>query len=207
MPLIPTVSAPPAVQPVTLEAVKNFARITTTTDDDLINGFIATATEQAELYTGRMFITRTLLYRLNQFPYQRSREGWWDGVQQGAIGELMGRVEPIALPCVPLQAVTSIITYDQYDASTLIDPSLYRVDANGGRIILSEGNVWPVGLRNEDAVEITVTAGYGDTAANIPQSICTAIMMQAQIMYDSRAACGLCDGSKTLLQPFRIIRI
>lgn len=204
---IPVVITAPATQPVTLDAVKNFARITATTDDYMLAGFIAAATEMAELYTGRALITRTLQLTLDRFPRNLAATPWWNGTVQGPVGLLQGYPDPIILPNPPLQAVTGITTFDENDADTTVDPTTYRIDTVAGRIILKAGQSWPTSLRDEDAVQIAYTAGYGDSSASVPQSICTAILMQTQIMYDSRAACGLCDGPKSLLMPYRLPKI
>ena len=203
----PVVITPPKAQPVRIDAVKNLGRITTNTDDTLIEGFISTATEQAELFTGRSFITRTLQITLDRFPRNLAATPWWNGTIQGPVSFLQGYPDPIFLPSAPIQSVTGIATFDETDAETTVDPTTYRVDTVTGRILLRQDQYWPTGLRNVEAVQITYVAGYGDSAASVPQSICNAIMMQAQAMYDARAACEMCDGGKSLLRPFKIMRL
>ena len=203
----PVVITPPAALPVRVDAVKNFARISTDADDELIKGFIATATEQAELFTGLSLITRSLRITLDRFPRNLAATPWWNGTIQGPVSLLHGYPDPIELPRGPILSVSEIKTYDAYDAMTVVDPAAYRLDTAAGRILLRQDQYWPTNLRDSGAIEITYVAGYGDHAANVPQTICTAILIQAQVMYDSRSACGLCDDTKLLLQPYRKMRL
>src|SRR5690606_16061549 len=66
---------PPAGLPVTLEEAKLHLRLPLecpeeqqTGEDELIRRLIAAATQDAELYQGRAYITRTLRLNLDRFP-------------------------------------------------------------------------------------------------------------------------------------------
>lgn len=202
----PVLITPPAVLPVTLAAAKNYLRVDDATDDDLITLFIGAATDQAELYTGRCFIHRTYRLTLDAFPASSGRDVWWDGVRQGAIGELT-RVGPILLGKLPLASVTGILTYDAAGIATAVDPATYSISTYDGEISLRSGAAWPVNLRRERAIEITFVAGYGATPADVPPAIRTAILNQVAQSYEARTCGDLSDAAMGLLGPYRIMRL
>jgi uncharacterized phiE125 gp8 family phage protein len=55
------VTTQPAIEPVSLQEVKDSLRITSSSEDSLITQYIVDARVYAENYTGRKFITQTLV--------------------------------------------------------------------------------------------------------------------------------------------------
>ena len=117
---------------------------------------IKAATTLAENNTGQALITRTYDY------YQ----DWFDC----AID--------LPLPFPPISAVTGVYTTDTDNVETEYDNTKYWVDtdAKPGRIVLNYGEVWPTGLRDEKAIRVRYTAGYGNYG-DVPEWI-TDIMLE-----------------------------
>ena len=111
----------------------------------------------------------------------------------------------------PLQAVSTITTYATNDAATVLDSSLYQVDtaSSPARVALNFGVTPPVGLRGMNAVEIAVTAGYGDAESDVPAPIHAAILELIANAYTNRGdtASELPLDALALLAPYRIVKL
>jgi uncharacterized phiE125 gp8 family phage protein len=67
---------------------------------------------------------------------------------------------------IPLSSVTSITTYDDDGASTLVAATNYQVTAGmRPRIALTDNGEWPSDTRDHDAMEIVCVCGYGAATA------------------------------------------
>ncbi len=183
------VITPPDDEPFTLEEAKEHLRVTSTHEDNLISGQIATAREEAEGYTRRSLLTQTLELTLDRFP------------------------RLIEVPRPPLQSVTSIIYIDTAGASQTLDGSLYDVDVDStpGRIAPSYGNSWPVTRAVMNAVRVRYVAGYGATSESIPGSIRSAMLLFIGELFARReeniigtSVAPLPMGSKQLLASYRL---
>jgi uncharacterized phiE125 gp8 family phage protein len=184
-----TLVSPPAVEPVTLDEAKAHLKVDTTDDDALIASLITAARARAEWHTGRAFITQSWTLSLDAWP-------------------CAGAVE---IPLPPLQAVTTITTYASNDAATVLDPSLYQVDAasSPARIALKQGVTLPVGLRALNAVQIAFSAGYGDAESNVPAPLREAILDLIANAYANRGDTSgeLPLDALALLAPYRILKL
>lgn len=209
---------PPAVEPVLLADAKQQARIDTTADDSLVTNLITGARQWAEKYTGRAFIAQTWQLAVDLSP--GVAEQWWDGMRQGPVTGL-DEVNYISLPRAPLQSVTSVQYFDNTDTATLWPSSNYFVDTmrEPGRIALRLGSVWPVPSRLTNGIVVTYVAGYGNSGANVPEPIKTAIRQLVAHWYEHRgdaATAASARGSmimpavpvplviQALLDPYRI---
>jgi len=140
---------PPAVEPVSLDEVKNHLRLdlTDTSEDALIQTYIESARDWCEGYNGRVFITQTWEYFLDDVPNM-----------------------PLEFPVVPLVQVNSITLTDNDGTITTIDPVNYVVDAKSrpGRIAFTDGYAWPgVQLVPLSGLKIEADCGIG-TAVDVP---------------------------------------
>lgn len=158
------VSSDPATNPVTTAEAKSHMRIDTSDDDTLIDGLVGAATLYAENYTGRAFVTQTLVLRLDGFP---STE--------------------IVLPRSPAQSVTSIQYVDTDGATQTWSSSEYVVDANSkpARVRPDVDEDWPNVRDQMDSVTVTFVAGYGD-ASDVPEGIKLAIKHLVAHWYENR---------------------
>lgn len=140
---------------------------------------IRAATELAEAYTNRSFITRTLQHQRDTFP--TGNIPWWDGIRDGSIRSFT-RDAFIPLPKPPALTLVSFQYIDISNTLRTVNPDTYYLDAMNepARLILNYGSSWPVDARDRAAVQITYTAGYGPTSASLPTAIITAILTHAR---------------------------
>ena len=159
-------TAPPVIEPVSLDEAKAHLKVDTTDEDALIARAIAGARARAEWHTGRAFVTQGWMLWLDCWP-------------------CTGAVE---IPLPPLQAVTSITVYATDGTPTVLDPSTYQVDiaSSPGRVLLSGCSVAPMDLRTMNALAIAFTAGYGDDADDVPTQIREAILDYVADLYANR---------------------
>ena len=182
-----TVSAP-AVEPVNLAEVKSFLRITHNQEDSVLNGYIKAARMFCENYTGKSFINRSLLAR-----YER-----------------LENPEHILLPRGPVVSVDDVKTYGTDETVTVLSDDAYALDVVVGSLkIASLANL--NGQRGGHKVlDVTYTAGYGDTADDVPEPIRQAILMKATQMYEGRGDVPLTlpfDMIASLLKPYKKIGV
>lgn len=155
------------VEPVTAAEFKTFARIDGSTEDTQIEAMLKAVRQSAELWTGRAFISQTYVMTLDFWPK--------NGI--------------IQLPRPPLISVTSIVTLDEDNVETTYSSSNYYLNtvSTPAEIILKSGATAPTkDTRERGWIKVTFKAGYGDTAANVPQQIKEAIKMWATVVYENR---------------------
>ena len=159
-----TVTTEPTIEPVTLEEAKTQCRVTDDAEDSLIEGYITSARQVAERYTNRAFINTTYAYRRDSFPVE------------------------FHLPRAPLSSVTTIQYVDTAGDTQTLSSSVYNVDIyqEPGRISEAYGQQWPSARGINNAVIVTYVAGYGATAATVPQGIKDAIMILVNHFYGNR---------------------
>lgn len=200
---------PPAGEPLALEDVKAWARIDGSDDDKLLWNLVSAARTAAEEFLRRSLLSQT--WKLTLDLANGSGGGpWWDGVREGAIGELYGELpRTIPLPKGPVTAISSVATYNSANVSSIFDPSNYRTDSSGDRLILNSGAIWPSAIRPLAGCEITYVAGYGSTSSHIPQPIRTGMLIHVASLYEQRGMCedamALPAGSKQLYGPYRVV--
>ena len=136
-------------------------------DYSYISELIKAATEKAESYTRRRFITQTWKVNLNSWPCGDS----------------------IALPFGKLQSVTHVKYTETDDTQTTWSDAEYNVDTNQepGRVVLEYNYSWPsVSLHPQNPIEIQFVCGYGDAGTYVPESILHAIRIAVADMYENR---------------------
>jgi len=160
------VTSGPAIEPVTVDEVKDFSGIEYTEHDILLEGFISATRAAAEEYTGRAFIEQTIQMKMDYWP---------DVI--------------LYLPCPPLMSVTKIATLDEGDVETEYDSSNYYVITQGfpGRVVLKHSVTAPQNTaRDYGGFLIEFKAGYGDEAEDVPSSIRNGIKLWTAIAYATR---------------------
>ncbi|MGH6872644.1 MAG: head-tail connector protein [Rhizomicrobium sp.] len=191
MPLVLT--APPALEPVTLDEAKAHLKVDASDDDALIATLIAAARAKAEWHTGRAFVTQGWTLWLDRWPCA-------DGVRLAA-----------EIPLPPLQAVARIAAYGCDDGETVLDPSAYQVDGASGpaRVALKTGAAMPADPRRLNAVAIDFTAGYGGDGTDVPAGVRAAILEIVAALYANRgdSAGELPLAALALLAPYRVVKI
>lgn len=147
MPLI--VVTPATDEPLTLAEAKAQLRITHAHEDELVSAAICAAREWVEQRTWRQLLNATLQLRMDQFP----------------------TVREIVLPRPRLVSVSSI-QYRSGGSWATLGSSRYEVDtaSEPGRIRIDEAG-WPATDDALGAVKVEFVAGYGTSAANVPNSL------------------------------------
>lgn len=155
----------PTIEPVTLTEAKNHCRIDGNADDTMLSSLITAARKYCETTVcRRAFIEQTLVLRCDTIP------------------------EEFRMPRPPLVSVTSIKYYDGSGVQQTLSASTYTVDkySRVGKIVQAYGASWPVCRGHTNDVEVTYKAGYGATAATVPEMIRQAILMLVEHWYKHR---------------------
>ena len=137
--------AGPTIEPLTVQEASDWARITDTVEDDIVEGLIRSARSHVETLTGRALITQTWDLYLDAFPCQ------------------------INVPKPPLQSVTYIKYLDANGALQTLATSEYTVDnkSEPARIVPAYGKTWPSTRCDLNAVQVRFVAGYGAEADQV----------------------------------------
>lgn len=186
----------PAVEPVTATELRTQLK---RTGDELPDAeaetLITEARQFIEEYSGLALITQT--WRLTMDGWPGYVEPWWDGVREMAISALAtGNPITLVFPRYPLSAVSSVKTYDEDDAETVVSiSSTFNIDTEQrpGRMRLKPGQVWPSATRGFNAVQIDYVAGFGAAAGNVPVSLRGAVLSLAAYYYDHRGECDMTE--------------
>lgn len=193
----PVVVTPPVNLPVTLAEAKDQCRAKDYADDDaFLTSAISRGTSWAETRMGRALITREYRGFLDCWPWDHR----WSGIiptpnaifQNSAYYPNSGQVDQrsVELPMPVLQSVTHVITYDDSDTPTTLDPSQYYVDTASfvGRIVRRNSATWPIPARTANGIELQWVAGYGDDSTTVPDDIRAAILFMIDHFYENRSA-------------------
>ena len=148
MPLIDISS--PAGEPVTSAEIKASARIDGTDFDSQIAIIIPALRRQAEARIGRRLITQTVELVLDAFP-----------------------VAEIDLTLPNVQSIVSVKYLDVAGVEQTVASNLYSLDASSTPcwLLPARDTDWPATLAAANAVRVRFVAGYGATAASVPDDI------------------------------------
>jgi uncharacterized phiE125 gp8 family phage protein len=151
---------------VTLAEAKLHLRVTATDEDALIDSYLDAATQWAEVYQGRKYLSQTCVDYLDAWPTV-IRPRW-----------------------LPLFVVTSIQYIDDGGTLQTWDADEYDVDSDTepGRIVPAYGESYPSIRGDVNGIIVTYTAGYGTDAEDVPGEIRTAILMIVAHWYANREA-------------------
>lgn len=160
------VSTAPAIEPITVEEVKEFARIDGNDEDSLISGFIQAARTNCEAFLGRALIEQTITMKMDFWP--------------GAV---------IDLPRPPLIAITAVETLDEDDNATEYTSTNYYTvtESIPGQLVLKRDVTWPTNSdRDYQGYQIRFTAGYGAKATDVPRPIREGLKLWVTDIYENR---------------------
>lgn len=195
------VTSPPAQTPITLAEAKQQLRITGTAEDALITQYIQAATNYAENFTRRDFITRTYRTYRDCFPSYYGFYGY------GNVGFEIRRSR--------LQSIVQI-SYLTESGTSIVSPSVYynTLQSDYSWVLSNPGQSWPDDAEKKlQSIFIDFTCGYGDNPSDVPEDIRVALMEIVTALNENRGDCsgdacsantcsGLAPGSakSTLLQ-------
>ncbi len=180
-------TAPPEVEPVTVEQVKFDASIDGCDFDEKIDSLITIARQTAESETGRALITQT-----------------WQLVEQCFSGPV------ISLDKAPVQSITSIKYRDASNVEQTLSSAYYSLDTLSGyaKVRLNYGYSWPSTHPRFDAVTIEFDAGYGDSADDVPEPIKLWIRLRAAAEADQAGdQVKISDFADRSLDPYRLYHV
>ena len=157
----------PANPLMTLSEAKLHLRVSNTDEDTLISALITAATDYLDGYAGilgRCLINQTWSLLLDSWPSSY-----------------------IQLPFPDASTVT-VQYYDAADALQTLAASNYRlVEGSNGSIIDFKSTFSAPSLSDRmDAIQISMVAGYGVTAANVPGAIIQAAKLLIGAWYENR---------------------
>jgi uncharacterized phiE125 gp8 family phage protein len=170
----------PTQEPVTVDQLKEHARILHTYEDTLLEGNLLVARARCEKQIGQSFVTQTWELKADRWPHCTPQNPH----------------RAIELAYGPLQAVSSVEYYNTSDVLTTMPSSDYVVSiGNIGRIAPGFNKYWPATISRLDAIKVTFLAGYGGASAStdavasanaVPRMAKHAIKVFAQHLYQVR---------------------
>lgn len=170
---------PPSVEPVTLAETKDYLRISSASEDDLLNGLIATARETVEKLTGTALITQSWRLYLDDWPLQ--------GI--------------VRVPCYPVASITTVTAYGPDGNPTVIDAGDLFLDASSrpARLYMAAP---ALSLRPLNGLEIDLVAGFGEAGNDVPDGLRRAIKVLVAHCYEFRGAAAAQDQPLSLPPGF-----
>ncbi len=183
----------PGALAVTRATAKAHLRVSHTSEDDLLDAYIAAAVGYVEEYTRRALITQSWTTKLRGFP---------------------GRT--IELPRPPAASLTSFTYIDPDGASQTVGASLYTFDSASepGAIRLDPDEDWPDVDDGDNTVTIVWSCGYGASETSVPAPIRSAILLMVGHLYENREAVNVGNivteyplAVGPLLSPYRMIEV
>lgn len=163
----PRLVTAPAVEPVTPTELREHARIDDNDEDMTLATFIKAARMYIEKRRSCAFVTQTWAVKADAFP---------DG--------------GIELWPVPVIAISSVQYVDENGTTQTWGSSNYTVDTTSypARLLPAYGVTWPTTQPINNALTVTFTAGYGATAAYVPDTAKLAIRLLAGDFIENREA-------------------
>jgi uncharacterized phiE125 gp8 family phage protein len=186
---------PPAATPVTLAEVKAHLRVETADEDDYLSDLMATAIAHVEQATGRALITQTWRLYFDAWPPETGND-------------LL-----VELSVSPVRAIDEIRVYDSEGTPETLTSDNWTLDAvsEPARLLLSDA-VSPEQELN--GIEIDVEAGFGDTGADVPDTLRRAILVLCAHWHELRGSASDASieaseppGFARLIAPFSRVRL
>jgi uncharacterized phiE125 gp8 family phage protein len=187
-------TAPPAVEPVTLAETKAHLRVDGSAEDTLISSLMITSRLHIEAALGLALITQN---------WSTFIDAWPAGPQ-------------LSLPLRPVQSISAVKLYTADETVTTLPADTYLLDgaATPARLVRQGSLAWPKPGRTANGIEIAFIAGYGNSAAFVPAPIRQAILLLVAHWHEHRepVAIGQANASvpptvSDLLLPYRWVRL
>lgn len=169
----------PANRVFTLQEVKDFLRVDSNYDNDLINNLQIAVTEVAEKYT-----SKALIYQTWQIIY--------DNLQENKV----------ILPISPIVSISSIKQIDKYGNEHILNVADYELCKIQNTVSFLNY------LYNSNKTIIEYVAGYSDDSLNIPQAIKQGILNHIGHIYDGKGEVAeLPLNTKILYSAYKKMRL
>lgn len=154
----------PAVEPVTLAAMKEWLRIVTTDEDALILSLISAARLTVEAASGQILVAQKWRLTLDAWP-------------SSAL---------IRIPLRPVISCDAVRIYTGLSTSELVAPQSYQLDATSDPPRLLMNGPWPSPGRAMGGIEVDITAGYGASASAVPADLVQAVKLLTAYWFENR---------------------
>ncbi|QUT07926.1 head-tail connector protein [Sphingobium phenoxybenzoativorans] len=167
-------------EPIDLDQAKAQLRVDHGDEDDLITGLIQAAREWVENYTGLILVQRNVTETFDSLCKAQRLDAW------------------------PIEADASVsIAYlDGGGIQQELTDVRLLAGKRPARISAAIGAAWPTIYSADDAVAVTVQAGY-PTAEAVPWALKQAILLHIQAMYDQGSLGSAEEAAlKSLCWPF-----
>ncbi|MEQ9507065.1 MAG: hypothetical protein RLO80_12440 [Hyphomonas sp.] len=179
-----TVISPPAGEPLTLAAAKDFLRLGTEAEDALVTELIRAGRAHVEAASGLALVTRTLKRRWTAWPH---------GLMRGGVKLRPG----------PAQALVSVVRVDAEGGEELLTE---RFQLQGGKLRLRPIAGLPV-VPLGGAIEVTFETGFGD-AGDVPEDLVHGVKLWVQAAYLANGERGsVPDGVAAVIAARREVRL
>ncbi len=177
----------PEASPLLLTVAKDFMKVTSSTDDVLIQSMIDACTEWGEKYTGRDFRVKTWTLFIDCFPVR------------------------IKLRRDPVESVTTV-KHLVSDSLVTVDNTIYYLKklTQFSEILLVDGKDWP---DDTDIREQAIEIEFKTESFFCKNEILEALKRHVSFLYSNRGDCS-CDGTSAdsagvsfIYDQFRISRV
>lgn len=160
--------AGPAEEPIALAAAKAHLKVEYADDDALIATLISAARLHVEAITGRVLVNQDWRLVRDNWPATRT----------------------VTLPHAPLVSVNAMTVYDPDGVPTILDKTGFMTEPGAvpPKIHLPARLLSSPPLRPHAGIEIDYTAGYGPTAADVPEDIHQALLRLIAHWFENRVA-------------------
>lgn len=118
--------------------------------------------------------------------------------------------DDFTVPLPPTQSVDAIRYFDAAGVFQTLDPAAYAVRGTDPAVIMRANTAWPTVQKRPDAVQIEITAGYGDFSIHVPPMLRHAIAAYARHLFDDREFFVPArlrtapHGFEQMIQPYRV---
>lgn len=156
----------PTDEPVSLEEVRAHLRLSSTDEDAYLEALTKAVRRAVEGAYDLAVLAQTWELALDTAP----------------------RTTALEVTPAPLLSVTSVTSYDDRDAATVMSSTRYTVDtyAMPGRIVLKRDEVWPTDLRVTNALIIRYVAGLAATPATLEDDVKHGLLTMIATLYEQR---------------------
>lgn len=187
--MIPMLIDGPAIEPISVAEAKAWLKIDGTDEDDLIRALIVAARLMIEAEIGQVLIGQN--WRL--------------------VGDRWPMVPEIPVSVGRVIAITGGRVFSAESVATAIPlASMSAIKSRVPQAVAVEPR--PVPGRMRAGIEIDLRLGYGEAAADVPETIRLAIKRLVALWFEDRGdgvgvEPGLPPAIRALLRPFRMVRL
>ena len=155
----------PAIEPVSMQEMKQHLRLDFDEEDSLLAGMILAARRHLEKQLSLGFISARWRYRAENTPQYRAA---------------------LNVPLFPLASVQQVRFYLEDGTTALADLANMQIRSALRPATITDIAL-PLSLQPSYGVEIEFTAGYGDLAEDVPEQMRLAIKLLTAHFYENRA--------------------